>query len=73
VAYKKIFSDFTATVTTGPVTQTLTHSLGNRDVTVQVYDASTFAEVECDIVRTDANTVTLTFHASGTFRAVVVG
>jgi hypothetical protein len=73
VAYKKVFSDFTVTVSGGPATQTLTHSLGNRDVTVQVYDASTYAEVECDMVRTDANTVTLTFHASGTFRAVVVG
>lgn len=72
-ARKKVFSDFTITVAGSPVSQTLTHSLGNRDVTVQVYDAATYAEVEADVVRTDANSATVTFHASGTFRAVVVG
>ncbi len=54
----------------------LTHSLGTRDVQVEVYDAATYATVECDIVRTSTSVVTLTFTvAPGTnaYRAVIVG
>lgn len=54
----------------------ITHSLGNRDVNVNVYDATTYASVMCDIVRTDANTVTLNFDASvgiNALRASIVG
>ena len=39
----------------------VTHSLGSRDVIVQVYDNSTYDTVFVDTVRTDTNTVTLTF------------
>lgn len=39
----------------------VTHNLGTRNVTTCVYDNSTYAEVECDVVHTDANTVTFTF------------
>lgn len=65
---------------TGPGTSAaswvLTHNLGNRDVQVSVYDATTYATVDCDEVRTDANTVTLSFASTvtaNTLRAVVVG
>ena len=65
---------------TGPgstgTTWAITHSLGNRDVAFHVYDASTYAEVYCDAVRTDANTLTLTFASTvtlNTLRAVVIG
>jgi len=65
---------------TGPSTDAsswaITHSLNNRDVAVQVYDASTYAVVNCDVTLTDANTVTLNFGSSitaNTLRAVVVG
>ena len=65
---------------TGPgssgTTWAIAHNLGNRDVAVQVYDATTYAVVNCDTVLTDTNTVTLTFGSTitlNTLRAVVVG
>jgi hypothetical protein len=73
VARKVVFTDITATVTSSPVTLTLTHGLDNRDVAVDVYDDSSYDDVVCDVVRTTANAVELTFYASGSFRAVVVG
>lgn len=52
------------------------HNLGTRDVTVSVHDATTFEEVYPDVVKTDVNTVTLTFAtapASNAYRAIVHG
>lgn len=50
---------------TGPGTSSTsfiaTHNLGSLDVIVQVYDVATNATVECDVVRTDSNNVTLSF------------
>lgn len=70
---------YTVTVT-GDSTSTsfaVSHSLGTRDVTVQVYDNSDYAEVMVDVTHTDANTVTVGFAsapASGKeYRVVVVG
>ena len=54
----------------------LNHNLANRDVQVSVYDATTYAEVFCDKVRTDTNNVTLNFASNvtlNTLRAVVIG
>ena len=54
----------------------LDHNLGTRDVTVQVYDNSTYDTVEVDVVRTTADRVTVTFAtAPGTnaYRVVIVG
>lgn len=54
----------------------VTHSLGTRDITVSVHNASTYEEVECDVVKTDANTVTLDFAVAPTsnqYRVVVHG
>lgn len=54
----------------------VTHSLGTRDITYTVQDASTFEFVEVDAVATDANTLTLTFAtapASNAYRVVVHG
>lgn len=54
---------------------TVTHSMGTRDVQVQVYRiASPYETIYCDVERTDANTVTLRFgadYAVNTFRIVV--
>ena len=50
------------------------HNLGTRDVTVTVYDNSTFEEVLPDVVHTDTNTVNLTFAVAPTasqYRVVV--
>ena len=54
----------------------VTHNLGTRDVQVQVYDASTYEQVLVDNVRTDTNTVTLSFAvapASNSLKCVVIG
>lgn len=52
------------------------HGLATRDVQVQVYDNATYDTVECDVVRTSATTVTLTFStapASAAYRVLVTG
>lgn len=54
----------------------VTHSLSTRDVQVQVYDNATYDTVEVDVVRTDADTVTVSFAtapALNAYRVVVVG
>ncbi len=38
---------------------TLTHNLGTRDVVVQMYDASDYKTVYAEVVRTDANNITV--------------
>lgn len=54
----------------------ITHNLNSRDVVVNVYDNSTYDTVETDVVRTDANTVTVSFTVAPTnnaYRVVIVG
>lgn len=54
----------------------ITHNLGTRDVVVNVYDNSGYDTVETDVVRTDTNTVTITFSvapATDAYRVVIVG
>jgi hypothetical protein len=60
----------------GATSVAVTHNLGTRDVTVEVYDNATYDTVECDVVRTDANTVTVLFStapSAAAYRVVVVG
>ena len=60
---------------------TVTHNLGTRDVTIQVYDnASPYAQVEADVEHTDTNTATIKFASvnpgpptTNQFRVVVHG
>lgn len=58
-------------------TVAIAHGLGTRDVTVQVYRATTpWDTVVCGVERTDLNTVTLKFATAvtaGAFRVVVQG
>ncbi len=55
---------------------TLVHSFNTRDVLIQVFDASSYDTVIADTIRTDADTVTITFStapSSNAFRVVVIG
>ena len=55
---------------------TITHNFATRDVIVQVYDATNYDTVIADTVRTNTNTVTVSFStapSSGAFRVVVTG
>jgi len=54
----------------------LLHNFNTRDVQVQVFDNATYDTVECDVVRTDADTVTVSFATAPTsnaYRVVIVG
>lgn len=69
-----------ATTLTGDNSKTsfiVTHNLGSRDVTVQVYDGTSYEEVMVDITRNTTNQVTIGFAqavATGkTYRVVVIG
>lgn len=78
---KLVTDSFTkkATASVGNGTNTsfaVSHNLGTRDVQVQVYDNATYDTVECDVVRTDSNTVTVSFTIAPTtdaYRVVVIG
>jgi hypothetical protein len=65
------------TASSGVVTWTVTHNLNTSNVVVDVYQNSTNASVEVDVVTTSANVVTLTFNsatlAGSEYRAVVIG
>jgi hypothetical protein len=51
---------FTATIGDGSdLDIAVTHNLGTRDVIVQVYDASDYSTCVVEVVRTDANNVTI--------------
>ena len=59
-------------------TWVVTHSIGTRDVEVQVYELSGYTQVEVDVVRTNTAAVTLSWVATSnvaadTYRVVVLG
>lgn len=54
----------------------LVHNFDTRDVVVNVYDSVTYETVEVDVVRTDSNTVTVTFAQApdaSAYRVVIIG
>jgi len=54
----------------------ITHNLGTREVSVQVYDAGTYDTVEADVVRTSDNIVTVSFASpppAQAFKVVIIG
>lgn len=65
------------TAVSGAVTWTVTHNLNSRDLTVQVFELSGYQQVEVDVIRTDSNTVTLSWVSgdvvANAYRVVVVG
>jgi len=76
-AVQAIVGAYGAAANVGDGTNTVyavTHNLGTRDVIVQLYDNATYDTVYVDSVRTDANTVTLTFAtapASNAYRVLI--
>jgi len=53
---------FSASIGDGSNTSyTVNHALGSRDVIVQLYDNSSYDTVMADVIRTDANNVTISF------------
>ena len=55
---------------------TITHNFNTRDVSVQIYDNASYDTVVADVVRTTANTVTITFTvapAASAYRVVITG
>ena len=75
--YHAITRKFSGPIGNGTLTQIpVTHKLGARDVSVQVYDTNTYDTVECDVVRTSVDIVTLGFTvapAAGAYTVVIVG
>jgi hypothetical protein len=66
------------TPSSGIVTWAVTHNLGTKDITVQVYDLANDTDVEVDVVRTSTSAVTLSWVAGATvaadsYRVVIVG
>ena len=54
----------------------LVHNFGTRSVNVQVFDSATFDTVIADVVRTDTNTVTVSFSVApdnGAYTVVIAG
>jgi len=75
--YHDIARKYIATIGDGVAyTYNVTHNLGTRKVTVQVYDAATYATVETDVTRTSDNAVTIGFNtipASNAYEVVIIG
>ena len=50
----------------------VTHSLGTRDVIVQLYDSSSYETIYAQVVRTDANTVTIDTNVAASTNDITV-
>lgn len=74
-----ILKKYAATITgdASKTSFTITHNLGSRDVTVQVYDSTSYEEVIVDVTRTSTSVVTIGFASApatgATYRVVVIG
>jgi hypothetical protein len=75
--YHVITRKYAETLGASATSYTITHNLGTTDVTVQIFEsAAPFAQVEADVQRSAANSVTINFAsapAAGEYRVVVVG
>lgn len=69
---KKYAANVSGSATSYPIS----HNFNTRDVVVNVYDNTTYDTVEVDVVRTDADTVTISFATApgaSVYRVVVIG
>ena len=79
--FPKKYAEGNGSLTTvgGVCTWTVTHSLGTKDVTVQVYEvAADYAQVEVDVQHTSTSAVTVKINSGSTitadtYRVVVIG
>ena len=65
-SYRAAIGDGTAT------SIAVTHSLGTRDVIVQMYDASSYETVYAQVVRTDDSNVTIDFNSAPAANDIIV-
>jgi hypothetical protein len=75
--YHAIARKHAETLGTSATSYTITHNLGTTDVTVQIFEAAIpYAQVEADVLRSNANSVVINFASApsaGEYRVVVVG
>jgi hypothetical protein len=75
--YHDIARKFAQTLGASATSYTITHNLGTTDVTVQIFESAVpYAQVEADVLRPNANSVTINFASApsaGEYRVVVVG
>jgi len=75
--YHEITRKYKETLGTSATTYTVTHNLGTKDVTVQIYEvASPYAAIEADVEHTSTSAITKKFASApsaGAYRVVVIG
>ena len=75
--YHEITRKYSATLSTSATSYTVTHNLGTKDVTVQIYEvASPYAAIEADVEHTSTSAITIKFASApsaGAYRVVVIG
>ena len=75
--YHAIARKYSETLGASATSYTITHNLETTDVTVQIFEVATpFAQVEADVLRSNANYVVVNFASAptaGEYRVVVVG
>lgn len=75
---KESYTNPALTPSSGVCTWTIDHTLNTRDVTVEVYNTSTYKKVIMDVVHTSTSQITIMFNApgnvsAGIYKAVLVG
>jgi cytoskeletal protein CcmA (bactofilin family) len=77
INYHEITRKYSATLSTSATSYTVTHNLGTKDVTVQIYEVgSPYAQIEADVEHTSTSAITIKFAvapSAGAYRVVVIG